>query len=141
VKISSDLHKAFLQTNYKVLPNKYCQHAITIQIGKELSELKVFTDYKSFGFLTAWNPLPAILTDEENKLRNQELKAEIANLGYEVYDGIGISKDLTWKESSFFILNIDLKTLSGLAKKYGQLAFVYGQEYSLSRLIYVSDLK
>lgn len=137
MEISNDLHQAFLQTNYKILPNKYCKNTISIQISKELPELRVFPDYKSFGFLTAWNPLPNILTNEENKARNLKLKSQIEKLGYCVLDGLGVSKDQSWQEPSFFILNIDLKTLNGLAKKYGQLAFVYGEIDSLVKLIYV----
>jgi hypothetical protein len=136
MSVENNFHQAFLETKYVILPNQYHKEAIKIIIGKELTELDVYPDFKSFGFLTAWNPLPNILTDEENILRNQELKVDIENLGYYVYDGFGVSKDELWQEASFFILNIDLEILKVLSKKYGQLAFVYGQKYSLSGLIY-----
>lgn len=134
----NSLHQAFLETKYVISPNQYHKKPVEIRIGNELTDLDIYPAFKSFGFLTAWNPLPHILTDEKNIVRNQELKFEIENLGYHVFDGIGISKDELWQEASFFILNIDLETLNKLAENYGQLAFVFGQKYSLVGLTYTT---
>jgi hypothetical protein len=59
-------HQAFLNTNYRVLQNPF----IDIKVNQANAE---FSNLKNWAFITAWNPMPDILSLEENQARNQDL--------------------------------------------------------------------
>jgi hypothetical protein len=122
-------HQAFLNTTYRVLQSPI----IDIKINKANAG---FHKLKNWTFITAWNPLPDILSLEENQARNRNLAQDVKLLGLEYSLGAGISEDKKWSEESLFIENIGLVTANQLAKKYGQLAFVYGQNGSIAMLYY-----
>lgn len=124
-----ETHQAFLNTTFKVLANP----SFDIHINEIVQETN---DLVSWAFITAWNPLPNLLSDEENKRRNQQLVQDIESLGLSYSLGIGISADEKWSEESLFIKNINLKKANELAKKYGQLAFVYGCKKEKATLVY-----
>lgn len=73
---------------------------------------------------------------ESNKFRNIELKKDIEKLALIYVDGLGISNDGKWSEDSFFIENISIEKANELAKKYGQLAFVFGYKNNNAALTY-----
>ena len=123
------LHQSFLNTSFKVL----AKPAFTIKIAALVPEVQ---QLNSWVFITAWNPSPKILSLEENRNRNQNLKEEIISFGLKYCHGIGISADEQWSEESFFIENISLDKANEWAVKYGQLAFVYGEKSEKSQLVY-----
>ncbi|WP_293892287.1 DUF3293 domain-containing protein [Flavobacterium sp.] len=125
---NQQIHQAFLGTTYKVL-----NPTIDIKINTKIT---VLNHLNSWAFITAWNPLPEILTLEENKNRNNQLGQDINNLGLKYCLGIGISEDELWSEESFLIENITLEKTHELAVKYGQLAFVFGQKNGDADLVY-----
>jgi hypothetical protein len=87
-------------------------------------------------FITAWNPLPDILSKAENEQRNEDLQQYLLDRGYPIHKGIGISKDQTWSEESFFIENIELEDARTASAKFGQLAFVYGERKHVNQLVF-----
>jgi hypothetical protein len=127
--MDNEHHQAFLNTTYRVLQSPF----IDIKINQTNAE---FNKLKNWAFITAWNPLPDILSLEENQARNRHLAQDLKQLYLEHSIGVGISDDKKWSEESLFIENIDLVTANQLAKKYGQLAFVYGQNGSIAILYY-----
>lgn len=124
-----ETHNAFVNTTFKVLLNPN----FDIYIDKIVPEVQ---NLESWAFLSAWNPLPVVLSLEENKGRNQNLEMEIISSGYKYCHGIGISADKKWSEESFFIENISLDKTNEWAVKYGQLAFVYGEKSEKAQLVY-----
>lgn len=112
-------HQAFLNTTYRVLQSP----SIDIKINELHPALNHLVNW---AFITAWNPLPDILSLRENKDRNKDLEEDINMLSLKYRIAVGISEDENWSEESLFIENIDLVTANGLARKYGQLAFVHG---------------
>jgi hypothetical protein len=101
--------------------------------SKLLSE---YSRINTWAFITAWNPLPKILTKLENNIRNNQLKIQLNEEGFIFHLGVGISKNEDWSEDSFFIENIDLETANDLSLKYGQLAFLYGDKLNGNQLIF-----
>jgi hypothetical protein len=122
-------HQAFLNTTYRVLQTPFIDIKIN-QVATKLSELG------NWAFITAWNPLPDILSLEENQFRNYQLGEDIKQLELRYSLGLGISEDGKWSEESFFIENISLVNANELASKYGQLAFVFGESGQYAILIY-----
>jgi hypothetical protein len=127
--MDSEHHQAFLNTTYRVLQSPF----IDIKINQAN---EAFGMLQNWAFITAWNPLPDILSSELNQSRNQELEQEIKQLGLRYTSGIGISEDGKWSEESFFIENISLDNANELARKYGQLAFVFGKSRQNAILSY-----
>jgi hypothetical protein len=129
-----DYIKAFKDTNYIV--NIAHNEAITINVGKVHKNLDTaIKPLKTWAFITAYNPLPKVLSDLENTIRNNSLKQDIESLGLQLYTGYGIAKDKSWKEESFFITGIDKENAIKLGVKYGQLAIVIGKVGLKSELI------
>ena len=122
-------HQAFLNTSFKVL----AKPKFTIKINALVPEAQPFN---TWAFITAWNPLPVILSLEENRNRNQNLEDNIIKFGLKYSIGIGISEDEQWSEESFFIENISLDKVNEWAVKYGQLAFIYGEKSEKVKLVY-----
>ena len=130
-----EIHDAFMSTNFIILKNEVFPVDLIIKIGG-LNHLNPVI--KTWAFITAWNPLPTILTYEENVERNNNLLLELNNEGYISHLGKGVSADGQWEEESLFIENINKATALDFAIKYGQMAFVYGELNQVAELIYTS---
>jgi hypothetical protein len=130
------IETSFLETNYLIL----LENKIVLKIGVMPSQLfSEFPQIKTWAFITAWNPLPDILTKSENDIRNNQLKVQLKEDGFIFYPGVGISKNEDWSEDSFFIENIELKTANNISLKYGQLAFLYGDKVKGNQLIFTKN--
>lgn len=130
-----ELDLAFKSTNYIILKNDVFPDDITLKIGV-INEICPDKSFKEWAFITAWNPLPEILSFEENVERNNALLTELTSLGYISHKGKGVSSDGQWQEESFFIENIDKLTALAISNKYGQLAFVHGVLNKDAELVY-----
>ncbi len=130
---TGSLDEAFMSTSYIILKNDVFFDNIILKIGcyHELS-----SNIKTWAFITAWNPLPTILTYEENVTRNDSLLSDLSNDGYKCHLGQGVSADRKWEEESFFIENISYATALEMSIKYGQMAFVYSKSDGLAELVY-----
>lgn len=126
---TKQIHQAFLNTSFRVL----AKPEFNIKINSEVLELNHLI---TWAFLTAWNPLPVVLGIEENSKRNKDLEEDIKKLGLNYIQGIGISEDEKWHEESYLIENISKEDIQILAKKYGQLAYVFGSRNEIAHLIY-----
>ena len=124
---------AFLETSYIIL----LEDKMVLKIG-EIPErlLSDFSQIRTWAFITAWNPLPDILSKSENDRRNSQLKDQLINEGFIFHPGIGVSKNEDWSEDSFFIENIDLERANDISLKYGQLAFLYGDRVNGNQLVF-----
>ncbi len=130
---TNEIEQAFLETQYII----HLQSEIVLKIGEMPSDLLEHLPLiKTWAFITAWNPLPDILSKSENELRNAALQRHLIDHGYTVHNGIGVSKDQTWSEESFFIENIELEDARTASAQFGQLAFVYGDRESGNQLVF-----
>jgi hypothetical protein len=133
-------YNIFLDTQYIVYPNERSSEPIIIKIG----EMHPFLDMMiapqtSWAFITAWNPLPLVLGDDENQQRNKELKHQILSMGLPCFDAKGITLDKSWHEDSFLVSGISMQQSKELALQYGQLAFIYGEAGKPAQLVYTKE--
>jgi hypothetical protein len=130
---TNEIEQAFLETNYIV----HLQSDIVLKIGEMAADLVEHLPLlKNWAFITAWNPLPDILSNAENEQRNEDLQQYLLDRGYSIHKGVGISKDQSWSEESFFIENISLEDARTASAQFGQLAFVYGERESGNQLVF-----
>jgi hypothetical protein len=130
------IETAFLETNYIIL----LENKIVLKIGEmPLQLLLEYSQIKTWAFITAWNPLPDVLTKSENDIRNNQLNVQLIEEGFIFHLGVGISKNEDWSEDSFFIENIDLETANAISLKYGQLAFLFGDKINGNQLIFTQN--
>ena len=130
---STEIEQAFLETSYII----HLQGEIVLRIGEMPADLlKQLPSLETWAFITAWNPLPDILSKAENDVRNAALQRHLIDQGYTVHNGIGISKDQSWSEESFFIEYISLEDARQASAKFGQLAFVYGDRETGNQLVF-----
>lgn len=75
------IKEAYLNTNFIVYGSKHKQDDITIKIGSLNEALyKAIPNLTTWAYITAWNPHPEVLTLEENRGRNNELKKYVKQL-------------------------------------------------------------
>lgn len=127
----------FKNTSYIVKANSYHPNDIILKVGEIPDKLfEVYPLLKNWAFISTYNPLPHILSDEENKRRNEELEKLLKKQNYTLSNGVGVSDDGKWQEESFFIQNISIEKAAQLAHQYGQLAFLYGVQNEEAELLY-----
>jgi hypothetical protein len=134
---STELHKAFIETRYIVKACDLFSEEIVLRIGQPAFSLEAtLPNIKQWAFITASNPLPNILTPAENHQRHIRLRKLLLEMGYPIYEAVGISADGGWQEESLLVANISLKEANAMANRFGQLAFVFGTEGKVSELVY-----
>jgi hypothetical protein len=82
-------------------------------------------NYKTFGFITSWNPKGIEVEYNMNIESTENLKKDLAR--YE-YLPVAATSEKYSKEDGFLIFNISREYIIELQNKYQQLAVVYGDE-------------
>ncbi|MEC5166738.1 hypothetical protein RCH18_002486 [Flavobacterium sp. PL11] len=136
--MNQELLEAYSNTNYHVFNPK-----LLINIGKENIELNIFLkekNYKSWCYITAWNPLSASnFTIEDNTTLNNQLLEDIKK--YPNHIGEGKDAEGIWPgEESYFVCNISKEKSIELGKKYKQNAIVFGTINEMAELIILEKL-
>jgi hypothetical protein len=97
----SDLIEAFLNTNYVITSDVFQGGRLILNIGNHHPELNDYwPDLESWAFITAWNPLPSVLSVKENADRNLQLEQDLNAHNYKYISGYGADKEEQWKEDS-----------------------------------------
>jgi hypothetical protein len=134
--ISKELLLGYEATCYSILIPK-----IDIYLGKENEALQSFLkehDFKSWCFITAWNPFSKALSVEENIALNSLLEQDLTH--YAVFAAEGKDTIGNWPpEISFFVGNISREDAIYFGKKYEQNAIVFGVIDELAELILLVD--
>lgn len=131
------MHQSFLETDYIVFKNHKFENNVVLKINQKVLDIDSANELtQPCAFITAWNPLPDILSLKENRKRSEELKNDLIKRGYVFHEAMGISSDKKWSEESYFIEGIDLDSANEISQKYGQKAFVFCDSYCLVKLIY-----
>jgi hypothetical protein len=92
-------------------------------------------------YITAWNPLSEELNLQQNRVRNQQLLADLHHTieSNNIIRGIGKDPTGVWAgEESFLVVGISEDHIHQLALKYGQNAYVYYQLGKNAELITTS---
>lgn len=117
---------------------------ITLLVGlpaPELDELLTKRGANCAAYITAWNPLSEELSLQQNRVRNQQLLADLHHTIEPNNIIAGIGKDPTgvWAgEESFLVVGISEDHIHELALKYGQNAYVYYEVEKNAKLITTS---
>ena len=126
------LIEAYKNTKYKVF-----EPDLTIEIGvlnQAVNMLLIKHKSAEWAFITAYNPYSRVLTDDENKVRHDELKELTKD--YITFEGHGVGEDPAWEpELSLFVIGITRDEASKIGKKFEQNAIVYGVINSNPELI------
>ena len=130
--ISKELLLSYKSTCYEIInPN------IEIFIDQENKKLDGFlhtNNFKSWCFITAWNPYSKSLTTIENIKLNILLETDLKE--HKIYAAKGKDTHGVWPvEPSYFIVNISKEAAVSLGKKYQQNAIVFGEINSLATLL------
>ena len=134
---NSEYKSAFKETYFIVLGDPWSAGDICISVGKIPYPLfKTIPNIHTWAFITAWNPLPVVLSQKENDLRNAQFHKLMTQEGYQLYKGVGKAPDNSWHEDSFLVLNIKNEVAMHWAKRFGQMAFVFGEKDKKAELIF-----
>jgi hypothetical protein len=132
----NDLIEVYKNTKYKVF-----EPDLTIEIGvlnQDVDDLLKEHKLVEWAFITAYNPYSRVMTEDENKVRHDELK-ELAK-DYITLEGHGVGEDPAWEpELSLFIIGITRDEASKIGKKFEQNAIVYGVLNNLPELLITND--
>lgn len=135
-EICAHLRSAYETTAYVVSPGA---DEFTLTVGRHSHELDCLLDDNgaaTAAFITAHNPRSTLLTDEENRLANQRLLAEITNRGHTWLPGEGRGHDGTWPaEASLLILGICREDAVQLGREFGQNAIVFVERGKGAKLL------
>lgn len=128
--LPAELLQAFNETAYIV----HHEQPFTMNIGLPCPPLKsLMGEHNALcaAFITAWNPFSQRLSPQQNKVRQQELKAELKKRGQKCIDGIGQHPSNNWPgEASVLVLGIDLEAARSLGimsnmRLYGLLLMAF----------------
>lgn len=132
----NSLIEAYKNTKYIVF-----EPTLTIEIGKlnqEIDEIIIKHNSNAWAFITAYNPYSRVLTNDENRVRHEELKDLTKN--YMTFEGHGVGEDPTWEaELSLFIIGISKDDALKIGKKFEQNAIVYGKFNNSPELLILNE--
>jgi uncharacterized membrane protein (UPF0127 family) len=132
--LSTEVLNEYNATDYIVYNND-----IIIKIGdnnKNLADLLQKHNFKSWAFITAYNPYSNVLTDDENSLQHQQLIDLSTN--YMVFEGEGKGQNPNWKpEKSLLILGITRNEAIIMGKHFKQNAIVFGEFGNATELLLI----
>lgn len=127
------LHLAYLATTYLVDDPQ-----LAIRAGRHHPPLDAWLakrNASAWAFLTAWNPRSRWLSPEENAIRLNGLRTDVQ--AFETCTGRGIPDQPDWQpEDSLLIVNISREDALDLARKWDQLAFLYGETGGPATLVW-----
>lgn len=109
------------------------------QFDEKLDRLLRESGVRQAALLTAWNPGSKPTLRSINESQQQRLWAELRDAGYPCLAGINEPIDEStrdsWSEASVLALDIELDEARRVARKYGQLAFVWIDQHATPRLV------
>ena len=135
-QLSAELLAAYLATTYTA---RLGELEVRIRVGsrcpridRELAERNL----SCWAYLTACNPGSQPLPAAENRDRQQALRCAVHDGGWACYPGAGVPDASTWEpEESLLILGIQRQPALQLARRFGQLAIVWGARDTAAELL------
>ena len=135
-QLSEELLAAYLATTYTA---RLGELEVRIRVGsrcpridRELAERNL----SCWAHLTACNPGSQPLSAAENRDRQQALRCAVHDGGWACYPGAGVPDASTWEpEESLLILGIQRQPAWQLARRFGQLAIVWGTRATAAELL------
>ncbi len=133
------LRKAYLQTAYVVRAPQGV-HALRIGTRHPAFDAELSAAGAScWAFLTAWNPGSLPRSVQQNALAQAELLHVVEELGLASWPAEGKADAGGWREESVCVLSLEATGAVALARRFGQLAVVFGQLGEAARLLSVTQ--
>ena len=130
--IQQDLIEAYNCTEYRVLGTE-----IVLQIGEHSQMLDVLLNQyhqQDWAFITACNPGSKPLSDEENRLRHEQLKISLGLYSY--FEGEGVGENPPWPpERSLLVIGINRSKAIEIGNQFVQNAILVGRIYLPAELL------
>ena len=135
-QLSAELLAAYLATTYTA---RLGELEVRIRVGsrcpridRELAERNL----SCWAYLTACNPGSQPLSAAENRDRQHTLRCAVHDGGWACYPGAGVPDASTWEpEESLLILGIQRQPALQLARRFGQLAIIWGTRDTAAELL------
>ncbi|TKB45732.1 DUF3293 domain-containing protein [Thalassotalea mangrovi] len=124
-RISVEMMTIYRQARYRVIIDN---QDYRIELGCSGGELHQWLQQQgahTAALITACNPYSEKLSDEQNRIAQLKLEAELDRQGYHYYHGEGRNLAGTWIEPGVFILDIERHDACCLAARYQQNALVF----------------
>jgi len=126
-----NLLKNYKNADYEILWNN--------QSEKVKIDGKIVSNKTTIGIITAYNPKSIVISDEQNELRNENLKKDLDDLKCTYVKAVSHDPLEVWKaENGFAVLGLTKTQLIQLAKKYEQHAVVFLESGKPSELVWCS---
>ena len=136
--MNKELLQAYQQTTYRVIDPEF-----DIHIGELHPKLDRFwrkSGYKTWAFITAWNPKSQELSTSENRARNRSMISQLKSHNLSSYKALGIPDEGDWTpEKSFFVPDISRQQAIELGEKFSQNAIVFGEFGKRAELLVLSS--
>lgn len=126
------MNEALAQAYQQALYTVRLRH-LTLQLRVGLAQpgidrqLRLAGCHRHWCLLTACNPDSRPLRASLNRHRQRRLRAELLARGWRFLPACGSAADGSWREESFLLLDAPLATVTQLARRYRQLAYLYGR--------------
>ena len=92
----------------------------------------------TWAYVTAYNPGSSPTPAAANVAGQRELEQAVGEAGYRYYRGEGAGDDGAWPpEPSLLVLGVSEAEGAALARRFGQLAIVFGERGGPARLVWV----
>lgn len=132
------LVSAYLKTKYWTEAVRMDESGLFFEIGQPAPDLESQLeahDFRTFAFITAWNPASQMLDQWHNQWRNLQLEIELHPHCRLLRRGLGVGQEGDWPpEESFMCLNIPLEKAAELGRQFGQNAIVCWEKGGLPEL-------
>jgi hypothetical protein len=139
--VTDELLAAYRNTRYCVRDGDGLERCLKIRERAEwLDRMLSERGLRSAVFITAENPGSRVLNAAENRHRTEALRDRLLSGGHEFVDGYGEGIDPGWvPEQSFLVLGMSLAEGEILARRFGQLAYVFVQIFRTPELIITGE--
>lgn len=136
---TAQLDAEYRATVYLVFLPEYTVALHVDEPAPVLDDWLARNDYRSWAFISAYNPGSQPVSDEENRARHLQLTQAADALGLPWIEGLGRPDNRHWKpEFSLFLPSIARKDALALASRFGQNAILYGKRGKPPKLIYLT---
>ncbi|WP_225011230.1 DUF3293 domain-containing protein [Novosphingobium percolationis] len=125
-EVPAELVEAYKRTQYRAFTD---YGEVVLHIGepsKAAAQLVQAASAAGGAFITAENPFSQPLTAADNAVRQDNLRANLTQLGATVMNGAGQGDDPSWPaEASYAAIGISREQACELGRKYQQNAIVW----------------
>ena len=126
------LMQAYLSAEYRVEIDGQWH---VFEIGAPAAALEAaFPEGREFGLLSAWNPYSVERPLVRNREADEALHAKLRASGESCRPGFSSSRNRSWREPSWVVVDMPLARFDALAREFGQLASLHARRGEPMRL-------